>query len=104
MNKDLKEAITVSSKSRNKFLKSRSEENRKACNKQRIIYIKLLRFVTLLLSYFSNLNTKRDVDQKMLWKTVKSFFSDKSDNFESITLEENDSIVSDDNQVVNIFN
>ena len=40
----------------------------------------------------------------MLWKTVKSSFSDKSNNFESITLVENDSIVSDDNEVANIFN
>ena len=40
----------------------------------------------------------------MLWKTVKSSFSDKSNNFESITLVENDNIVSDDNEVANIFN
>ena len=40
----------------------------------------------------------------MFWKTVKSSFSDKSNNFESITLVENDSIVSDDNEVANIFN
>ena len=40
----------------------------------------------------------------MFWKTVKSSFSDKSNNFESITLVENDSTVSDDNEVANIFN
>ena len=40
----------------------------------------------------------------MFWKTVKSSFSDKSNNFESKTLVENDSIVSDDNEVANIFN
>ena len=40
----------------------------------------------------------------MFWKTVKSSFSDKSNNFESITLVENDNIVSDDNEVANIFN
>ena len=40
----------------------------------------------------------------MFWKTVKSSFSNKSNNFESITLVENDSIVSDDNEVANIFN
>ena len=55
-------------------------------------------------SYFSNLNTKRAVDNKKFWKTVKSSFSDKSNNFEIITLVENDSIASDGNKVANIFN
>ena len=55
-------------------------------------------------NYFSNLNTKRAVDNKKFWKTVKSSFSDKSNNFEIITLVENDSIASDDNKVANIFN
>ena len=49
------------------------------------------------------MNTKHIVDKMKLWKTVKSFFSDKLDNFESITLVENDSIVSDGNQIVTIF-
>ena len=40
----------------------------------------------------------------MFWKTVKLSFSDRSNNFESITLVENDNIVSDDNEVANIFN
>ena len=55
-------------------------------------------------SYFSNLNTKRAVDNKKFWKTVKSSFSDKSNNFEIITLVEDDSIASDGNKVANIFN
>ena len=49
-------------------------------------------------------NTKRVVDNKKFWKTVKSSFFDKSNNFESITLVQNDSIVSNDNEVANIFN
>ena len=55
-------------------------------------------------NYFSNLNTKRAVDNKKFWKTVKSSFSDKSNNFEIITLVEDDSIASDGNKVANIFN
>ena len=50
------------------------------------------------------MNTKRAVYNKTFWKTVKSSFSDKSNNFESITLVENDSIVCNDNEVANIFN
>ena len=30
------------------------------------------------------------VDNRKFWKTVRSSYSDKSHNFESITLEEND--------------
>ena len=43
MNKELKKAIMVRSKLRKKFLKSRSEEDRKAYNKQRNMCFKLLR-------------------------------------------------------------
>ena len=64
--------------------------------------VKLLKKTTR--SYFSNLNTKRAVDNKKFWKTVKSSFSDKSNNFEIITLVEDDSIASDGNKVANIFN
>ena len=49
------------------------------------------------------MNTKRVVDNKKFRKTVKSTFSDKSNNFESITLVQNASIVSDENEVANIF-
>ena len=102
MNKELKKAIMVRSKLRNKFLKSRSEEDRKAYNKQRNMCVRLLKKTKR--SYFSILNTKRVVDNKKFWKTVKSSFSDKSNNFESIMLVQNDSIVSNDNEVANIFN
>ena len=43
MNKELKKAIMIRSKLRNKFLKSRSEEDRKTNNKQRNMCIKLLK-------------------------------------------------------------
>ena len=62
MNKELKKAIMVMSKLRNKFLKSRSEEDKKAYNKQRHVCVKLLKKPKR--SYFSNLNTKRIVDNK----------------------------------------
>ena len=92
----------VGLKLRNKFLKSSSEEDRKAYNKQRNMYVKLL--IKTKRSYFSNLNAKRIVDNKTFWKTVKSTFSNNSNNFEYMTLVENDSIVPDDNEVANIFN
>ena len=102
MNTEFKKTIMVRSKLRNKFVKSRSEEDKKAYKKLRIICV--MRLNKIKRSYFSNFNTKRVVDNKNFWKTVKSSFSDKSNNVESITLVENDSIVSDDNEVANIFN
>ena len=51
MNKELKKAIKVSSKSKYKFLKSRSEEDRKAYNKQRNICVQLLRYITVKLLF-----------------------------------------------------
>ena len=101
MNKELKKAVMVRSKLRHNFLKSRSEEDRKAYNKQRNMYVKLRKKTKR--NYFSNLNTKCVVDNKKFWKTVKSSFSYKSNNFESIALVENDSNVSNDNGVANIF-
>ena len=35
-------------------------------------------------------------DNKKFWKTVKSFFSDKSNNFENISLIENGKLLTDD--------
>ena len=101
MNIELKKAIMIRSKLRNKFLKSRSEEDRKTTNRE-ICALSCLKKQKR--NYFSNLNTKRAVDNKKFWKTVKSSFFDKSNNFESITLVQNDSIVSNDNEVANIFN
>ena len=103
-NEELKKARIkeVRSKLRHTFLKSRSEEDRKAYNKRRNMCIKLLKKTKR--SYFSNLNTKHVVDNKKFWKTVKSSISDKSNSFENITLVDNDSIVPDDNEVANIFN
>ena len=102
MNTEFKKTIMVRSKLRNKFVKNRSEEDKKAYKKLRIICV--MRLNKIKRSYFSNFNTKRVVDNKNFWKTVKASFSDKSNNVESITLVENDSIVSDDNEVANIFN
>ena len=41
------------------------------------------------------MNVKDIVDNKKFWKTVKSFFSDKSNNFENISLIENGNLLID---------
>lgn len=72
----------VRSQLRNQFINSRSERDRETCL-QRNMCVKLQK------------KNKRScavdaVDNRKFWKTVRSSYSDKSHNFESITLEEND--------------
>ena len=66
----------------------------KAYNKQRNKCVSLLRKTKK--AYYSNLNVKDVVDNKKFWKTIKSFFSDKSNNFENISLIENGKLLTDD--------
>ena len=51
-----------------------------------------------------NINTKCVKGNRKFWKSLKSSFSGKRNNFKSITLVENDQIVSDYIQMANIFN
>ena len=61
---------------RNKFLKTKTDENRKAYNNQ-INYCASL-FRREKNSIFNNLDTKKVVDNKRFWQTVKPFFSNKN--------------------------
>ena len=44
------------------------------------------------------------VDNKKFWKTAKSFFSDKSTNFENISLIKNGNLITDDFEIAETFN
>ena len=92
----------VRSKLRKKSLKSRSESDKKAYNKQRNKCVSLLRKTKK--AYYSNLNVKDVVDNKKFWKTIKSFFSDKSNNFENISLIEKGNLLTDDFKTAETFN
>ena len=62
------------SRLRNKFLKGRSEENKKKYSKQCNYCVSLLRKSKS--DYFGNLNEKV-INDKTFWKTIKPFISDK---------------------------
>ena len=47
-------------------------------------------------SYFSNINTKNIVDNKQFLKVVKPLFSNKDRYKETVTLIENNEIISDE--------
>ena len=102
INKEIQRGVMVRSKLRKKFLRSRSESDKKAYNKQRNKCVSLLRKTKK--AFYSNLNVKDLVDNKKFKKTIKSFFSDKSNNFENISLIENGNLLTDGFEIAEIFN
>ena len=104
MNKTLSKAIMLRTKLRNKFLKNRSNENKKNYVKQRNHCVSLLRKTKR--EYYSNLNEKNICDSKTFWKTVKPILSKKIKSNERITLIENDEIIKSEKgtgEVLNTF-
>ena len=72
MSKELQKEIMFRSKLRNKFLQTKSLNDKKAFNKQRNKCVNLLRQTKK--KYYSNLQIKDVVDNKKFWKCVKIFF------------------------------
>ena len=90
-NKDLLKAIMTRTKLRNIFLQNRSEENKILYTKQRNFCVSLLRKTKR--RYYENLNEKSVVDNKLFWKNVKPFLSDKVSGKDEIHLLENNELV-----------
>ena len=89
---------------RNRFLKNRTEENKRKYTKQRNCCVSLIRKVKN--KYYSNLNEKDATDNKMFWKIIKPFFSVEVTSSEKIALIEEDEIMGNDSdtpRVVNTF-
>ena len=97
MNKDISKAIRNRTRLRNKFLKSRYIEDKAAYNKQRNSCGSLnLKTKT---DYYKNLDHKKIADNKSFWKYIKPHFSDKSSNFNKITLVEKDLIIDQNEEI-----
>ena len=54
--------------------------------------------------YFARLNIKGIADNKLFWKNVKPYFSDKGSNSTKITLVEKDMVMTHEKQTANIMN
>ena len=76
MNKKLSKEIMKRSCLRNKFLNTKSDLDRKAYNKQRNYVVSLLRKEKK--EFYGNLNTSVLTENKIFWKTVKPFLTEKS--------------------------
>ena len=91
MNKTLSKVIILSTNLTNKFLKNKSNENKKNYVKQRNHRVSLLRKTKR--EYYSNLDEKNICDNKAFWKNVNSMLSKKIKPNEKITLIQNDEII-----------
>ena len=87
---------------RNRFFKKRTEENKTKYAKQRNYCVSLLRKIKS--KYYSNLNKNDVTDNKMFWKTVKSFLPDKvTSSSEKNTMIEEDKIIGNDSDTVRVL-
>ena len=87
----ISKAVMDRTRLRNKFLKYRSAENKRAYNRQKNYSVSLTRKSKR--DYYNDLDNKNVTDNKLFWKTVKLFFSDKGPMKQKITLIENEEII-----------
>ena len=102
MNKTLSKEIMKRSNLRNKYLKSRSEEDRQRFRKQRNLCVSLLRKIKR--SYYSNLNKKNLMENRKFWKTVKPMLPNNFVNNEKITSVDNEKIITNDKEISKVLN
>ena len=102
MNKTLRKAIMRRSHLRKKYNENKNDSNLKLYKKQRNQCVKLLRKAKT--SYYKNLDTTIVNDNRKFWRTVKPLFSDKVQVPTSLTLLENNNLISNDEEVAEVFN
>ena len=101
MNETLGKEIMKRFNLRNKYLKNRSEEDRQRFRKRRNLCVSLLRKTKR--SYYSNINEKNIIDNRNVWKTVKSMLSNKFVTSEKIALVDNDKIITNDKKIAKVL-
>ena len=92
----------IRSRMRSRFLKHRSDENRRLFQKQKNKCVSLLRKAKK--EYFSSSNVNKVVGNKSFWKTVKPFLSNKTISSEKITLIDGDEPITDEQKAENTLN
>ena len=102
MNKIISKAIMNRSRLKNRFIKIPNDTNRHNYIKQRNYCVNLVRREKK--KYYNSLNLRKITDNKKFWTTIKPLFSDKNTSTRNITLIENKTIVSSDENVAEIMN
>ena len=90
------------SKLRNKYLRERTNETKSLYNKQRNLYVSILRQNKT--DYFGNLNNKIVTDNRKFWKTISPLFSEKTFHRECITLKESNKTITNNVELAQTFN
>ena len=102
MTSTLRKAIATRSRLQNRFFHNKTYENKSAYVKQRNYCSRL--YKSERKKYYSNLDIKFLTDNKRFWNIMKPFFSDKGITPNSITLIEEDKIISSDVDVATKLN
>ena len=100
--KDVSKAIMLRTKLRNQFLKMKTLEARTKYNRQRNIYVSLVKKAKR--NYYKYLDLKDINDNKYFWATVKPLFSNKIKPVETTLLDESWEIIRNQVKVANVFN
>ena len=101
MTNDLRKAIMNRSRLLNKFKKDNSEQNKWVYKKQRNLCVKLRKKAKR--TFYNTLDIKKISDNKTFWKTIKPNFTEKTIKDQKITLVENDSVISEDSELAEVF-
>ena len=102
MTKALRKAIMKRSALQNRYYRDRLPESLKAFKKQRNFTNRLLKKEKR--KYFVNIDLKNYTDNRKFWCTVKPLFSNCNGGSQYNTLIEKGEIISDDENIANIFN
>ena len=96
-----KELSKTRTKLRSNFLQNKTDKNRKLYAKQRNIWVS---FSKNIKKKYENLVEKSVIDNKLIWKTVKPFLSDKIVVKKKIHLTENGELIKTDRETAEILN
>ena len=102
MTRALRKAVMLRSRLRNRYNKDQTIENWNKFRKQRNSCAKLFRREKR--NYYNNLDISLVTDNKRLWKTVKPLFSNKLQSKNKIVLIEDETIISNDDEVAGTMN
>ena len=102
MTKEVRKAIMIGSKLRNKFLKDKNEQSGNDYRKQRYLCVALVRRAKQ--QYFSSLDLSLIADNRKFWKTVKPLFSAKISHKDIISLTEDGKTITEDLPIAEIIN
>ena len=102
ISKPLRKVIMRTSHLEKVYHKNKSEKSFKAYKKQKNICSRLYKKERK--RFFNNLNPSFGTDNKLFWKTIKPFFSNKVNYGSRIKLIEKDEVLQDDNLIAKELN